>query len=58
MISPNELQFDAPFCPKCNVPMVLSRTMPSALPKEAGAKTQVYECGRCGTTVTRTVRPN
>ncbi len=56
MISPNELQFDAPCCPNCNAPMELSRTMPSALPTEAGAKTLVYECGRCATTVTRTVR--
>jgi hypothetical protein len=56
MISPNELHFDAPFCPNCNVPMGLARIVPSALPKEAGAETQVYECGRCGATVTRTVR--
>jgi ribosomal protein S27AE len=53
---PNELKFDAPFCPKCNEPMELARIMPSALPKSAGAETQVYECGRCGATVTRTVR--
>jgi ribosomal protein S27AE len=53
---PNELQFDAPFCPKCNVPMTLARTMPSALPKGARAETRIYECGRCGATATRTVR--
>jgi hypothetical protein len=58
MISPNELQFDTPCCPNCNVPMELSRTVPSALPQEASAKTQVYECRRCGTTITRTMRPN
>jgi hypothetical protein len=58
MMPPNELQFDAPCCPNCNVPMELSRTMPSALPTEAGAKTQVYECDRCGATVTRTFRPS
>ena len=58
MTPPTKLQFDAPSCPNCGVPMKLARTMPSALPKEAGAKTQVYECGRCGTTVTRTVRLN
>jgi ribosomal protein S27AE len=56
MSSPTELQFDVPFCPNCNVPTELSHTMPSALPKEAGSKTQIYECGQCGTTVTRTVR--
>jgi ribosomal protein S27AE len=53
---PNEPKFDAPFCPKCNVPMELARIMPSVLPKSAGAETQVYECGRCGATATRTVR--
>jgi hypothetical protein len=53
---PNEPKFDAPFCPKCNMPMELARIMPSALPKSAGAETQVYECGRCCATVTRTVR--
>jgi ribosomal protein S27AE len=57
MTPPTKLQFDAPSCPNCGVPMKLAHTMPSALPKEAGAKTQVYECGRCGTTVT-TVRLN
>ncbi len=57
MTLPTELQFDAPSCPNCNVPMELTRIMPSALPKDVGAKTQVYECDRCGTTVTRTVRP-
>jgi hypothetical protein len=36
--------------------MDLARIMPSALPRETGAKTQVYECGRCGATVARTVR--
>jgi ribosomal protein S27AE len=56
VISPSKLQFDAPFCPKCNVPMELARIMPSALPKDAGAETQIYECGRCGATTTRTVR--
>jgi ribosomal protein S27AE len=56
MISPNELHFDAPFCPNCEVPMASARTMPTALPKEAGAQTQVYECSRCGATTTRTVR--
>jgi hypothetical protein len=34
----------------------LARIVPSALPKDAGAKTQVFECGRCGATATRTVR--
>jgi ribosomal protein S27AE len=53
---PNEPKFGAPFCPKCNVPTELARIMPSALPKSTGAETQVYECGRCGATVTRTVR--
>jgi hypothetical protein len=57
MISPNEPQFDAPFCPNCNVPMELARIMPSALPNNAGTETQVYECSRCGATATRTVRP-
>jgi uncharacterized protein with PIN domain len=56
MMSPDELQFDAPCCPKCNVPMEFARTMPTALPKDARTKTQVYECGRCGATATRTVR--
>jgi hypothetical protein len=56
MTSPNKLQFDAPFCPDCSVPMALARVMPSALPKNSGAETQVYECDRCGATVTRTVR--
>jgi uncharacterized protein with PIN domain len=56
MILPTELQFDAQVCPNCNVPMELARVMPSALPKDAGAETQVYECNRCGATVTRTVR--
>jgi ribosomal protein S27AE len=56
MSQPTELQFDAPSCPNCGVPMDLARTMPSALPREAGAKTQIYECGRCGATVARTVR--
>jgi hypothetical protein len=56
MISPTEPRFDAPSCPNCNVPMELARIMPSALPKDAGAETQIYECGRCGATVTRTVR--
>ena len=56
MISPNKVLFDAPFCPNCNVPMGLTRIVPSALPKEAGAETHVYECGRCGATVTRTMR--
>jgi ribosomal protein S27AE len=58
MMSPEEPQFYAPFCPKCDVPMELARTMPSALPKDAGTATQVYECGRCGATATRTVRFN
>jgi hypothetical protein len=58
MIPPNELQFDGPFCPSCNVPMELARIMPSALPRNGGAETQVYECDRCGTTVARTVRHN
>jgi ribosomal protein S27AE len=58
MSSPTELRLDAPFCPDCNVPMELARIMPTALPKEGGAETQVYECGRCGATVTRTVRLN
>jgi ribosomal protein S27AE len=58
MIAPNERQFDAPFCPTCGVPMELARIMPTALPMDAGAETQIYECGRCGATVTRTVRPN
>jgi ribosomal protein S27AE len=56
MVPPNERQFDAPFCPNCNVPMELARVMPTALPREAGAETQIYECGKCGATVTRTVR--
>jgi ribosomal protein S27AE len=58
MVLLNELRFDMPFCPKCNVPMKLARTMPSALPKDVGAETQVHECGRCGAKVTRTVRFN
>jgi hypothetical protein len=52
---PNEPRPDAPFCPNCNVPMELARIMPTALPRDAGAQTQIYECGRCGATVTRTV---
>jgi ribosomal protein S27AE len=56
MVSPNELHFDAPSCPNCETPMELARVMPTALPKDAGAKTQIYECGRCGATMTRTVR--
>ncbi len=56
MISPNECQFDAPFCPNCSVPMELERIMPTVLPKNAGAESQVHECGKCGATVTRTVR--
>jgi ribosomal protein S27AE len=56
MVSPNELQFDAPPCPNCETPMELARVMPTALPKDAGAETQIHECGRCGATVTRTVR--
>jgi hypothetical protein len=55
-MSPIELQFDVPFCPDCEVPMKLERIMPTALPKEAGAETQIYECNRCGATTTRTVR--
>jgi hypothetical protein len=53
---PNQLHFDSPCCPKCNVPMELVRVMPTALPKGAGAKTQIYDCSRCGATTTRTVR--
>jgi hypothetical protein len=58
MTPPTELQFDAPSCPKCSVPMELTRIMPSALPKDVGAETQIYECDRCGATITRTVRPS
>jgi ribosomal protein S27AE len=56
MMSPEEPQLDGPLCPKCDVPMELARVMPSALPKDARTATQVYECGRCGATATRTVR--
>ncbi len=56
MILRNELQFDAPACPNCEVPMELARIMPTALPRDAGAETQIYECRRCGATATRTVR--
>jgi hypothetical protein len=56
MTSSTELQFDAPSCPNCDVPMDLARVMPSALPKDSGAETQIFECSRCGATVTRTVR--
>jgi hypothetical protein len=56
MISPNELKFDAPFCPNCKAPMELARVMPSALPMDAGAETQICECAKCSATVTRTVR--
>ena len=57
MTPPTELEFDAPSCPNCSVPMELTRIMPSSLPKGVGAQTQVYECGRCRAMVTRTVRP-
>jgi primosomal protein N' len=56
MTSSNELHFGVPPCPNCDVPMELARVMPTALPRDSGAETQVYECGRCGKTVTRTVR--
>jgi hypothetical protein len=56
MIPPNQREFDAPFCPNCSLPMELERIMPTVLPKNAGAESQVHECGKCGATVTRTVR--
>ena len=37
-----------PHCPKCGVPMRLMRVLPSMLPPETGAETQVFACGNTG----------
>jgi hypothetical protein len=49
---------DLPTCPKCQMPMRLTRIVPSVIPKEDGPETQIFECAKCETRVTRTVRPS
>jgi hypothetical protein len=38
--------------------MRLTRIVPRVIPKEDGPETQIFECAKCETRVTRTVRPS
>jgi endogenous inhibitor of DNA gyrase (YacG/DUF329 family) len=49
---------DLPTCPECQMPMRLTRIVPSMVPKKDEPQIQTFECARCQTRVTRTVRPS
>jgi transposase-like protein len=45
---------DVPKCPKCKMPMRLTRVVPSIVRTEG--ETQTFVCSKCATTITRTGR--
>jgi hypothetical protein len=53
MIRSTEGRIDAPICPKCIMPMRLSRVIPT-ITKDL--ESRVFACEKCRTEITRTVR--
>ena len=53
MIRSTDAQIDAPNCPKCVIPMRLSRVIPSIT---EDLENRVFTCKTCGAEITRIVR--